>query len=106
MRLIWTSGKLRVQGVTQLVVLLLTATLCSAVEGAHWMASPASVHLKQSSLDSPDVFQGRLFLTGCDGRAKGSSGRLGMQLEIASQGQHSQGSEQRVKLGAGKGQLS
>lgn len=40
------------------------------------MASPALVHLKQSSLDLPDMFQGRLFLAGCDGRAKGSSGRL------------------------------
>lgn len=40
------------------------------------MANPPLVHLKRSSLDSPDVLQGRLFLASCDGRAKGSSGRL------------------------------
>lgn len=40
------------------------------------MANPALAHLKRSSLDSPEVFQGRPFLAGCDGGAEGSSGRL------------------------------
>lgn len=71
------------------------------------MASPALVRLKQSSLDLPDMFQGRLFLAVMEGLRDLQADLFAwLQLEIPSQGQHPQGSEQRVGLGAGKGQLS